>query len=483
VFKPGFLFGAATAAYQIEGAVAEDGRGPSIWDTFCHTPGKVYRGDTGDIACDHYHRLDADLDLLSELGLGSYRFSIAWPRVLPTGEGKVNQKGLDFYKRLLEGVHRRGLIPMVTLYHWDLPQPLQDRGGWASRETPSRFADYASAVAAELGDLVPLWLTLNEPWCSAFVGNLQGRHAPGLTDLTTALRAAHHLMLGHGYACEALRAEPGGGQVGISLNLADIVAASTREEDTAAASRMDGYENRWFLDPLLRGHYPEDLLSWYRDLADLSFLVEGDVAQIAQPLDFLGVNYYEQQRIAGDPGEPVHHARELPPAGPTTHGGVAIEPTGLTRILCRIRDEYGQIPLHVTECGANYHDYVDPNGDVNDVERIAYLQAHLEAAAAAVRQGVELRGFYVWSLLDNLEWALGYGARFGLVYVDFATQVRSLKRSARWYRDFIASHGGSGDGRSPAGDESGQLAMHSWGAERAPEVRLTEGVRPTDPTR
>jgi beta-glucosidase len=482
MFKPDFLFGAATAAYQIEGAVAEDGRGPSIWDTFSRTPGKVYRGDTGDIACDHYHRLETDLDLLTELGLNSYRFSIAWPRVLPSGEGPVNQKGLDFYKRLLERVHRRNLVPMVTLYHWDLPQPLQDRGGWASRETASRFADYVSAVAGELGDLVPLWVTVNEPWCAAFVGHLQGRHAPGLTDLATALRAAHHLMIGHAFACEALRAARGDGQVGISLNLADIEAGSTGEDDTRAASRIDGYENRWFLDPLLRGQYPADLLSWYGDRADVSFLLDGDLDHIAQPLDFLGVNYYEHQRIAADPDEPIHQARELPPVGPTTHGGVAIEPAGLTRILCRIRDEYGQIPIHVTECGANYHDYVDPEGGIDDVERVAYLQAHLQAAAEAVSQGVELRGFYVWSLLDNFEWALGYGARFGLVYVDFRTQTRLLKRSAYWYRTYIGSQAGSGDGQSRADADGGQLAVPASTSARAAESASQEVSRPTFPT-
>jgi beta-glucosidase len=438
-FPPGFLFGVATSAYQIEGAVAEDGRAPSIWDTFCRLPGRVHRGDTGEIACDHYHRVDADLDLLAALGVGAYRFSIAWPRVMPDGVGPLNPKGIAFYRRVLEGLHRRGVVPMVTLYHWDLPETLQNQGGWTSRETCRRFADYVAAVAGELGDLVPYWITLNEPWCSSFLGHLEGRHAPGDTDLTAALRAAHHLMLAHGYATEALRSAPGGGRIGISLNLSDLVPATERAEDCEAARRVDGNENRWFLEPLLFRRYPDDMLTWYRDRSDLSFVCDGDLDKIAQPLDFLGINYYEHRRIAEDPAEPIHHARQLRAEGPTTDGGTAIEPAGLTRILRRIRDEYGPLPIFVTESGAHFADYLNPEGTVEDVERIDYLKAHLGAAAEAIVEGVDLRGYFIWSLLDNFEWASGYGPRFGLVYVDFATQRRVPKRSALWYRDFIAS--------------------------------------------
>lgn len=439
-FPPGFLFGTATASYQIEGAVAEDGRGPSIWDTFSHTPGNVYRGDTGDIACDHYHRLDTDLDLLSWLGCGSYRFSLAWPRIVPDGTGPVNQRGIDFYKRLLEGLHQRGITPMATLYHWDLPQPLEDEGGWRARDTALRFADYAAAVADGLGDLVPLWVTLNEPFCSAFVGHLQGRHAPGMTDLSAAIAAAHHLMLGHGLACQALRAGRGDGQVGITLNLADVNPASGSEADTAAAARVDGHANRWFLDPVLRGSYPSDMLAWYGDRADVSVADPADMGQIAAPLDFLGVNYYESTVIAADPADPLHGARTLRPEGEVTHAGLGVRPDGLTRLLRRVHDSYWPGPTYITENGACYNDYTDPEGRVNDVERASYLSGHFRAAAEAISHGVDLRGYYVWSLLDNFEWALGYSRRFGLVYVEYGTKDRIPKTSAHWYRDYIAKH-------------------------------------------
>lgn len=438
-FPPGFLFGTATAAYQIEGAVSEDGRGPSIWDTFSHTPGKVYRGDNGDIACDHYHRVDADLDLMASLGCRSYRFSIAWPRVLPTGQGQVNQRGLDFYRRLLDGLHARGIVPMVTLYHWDLPQALQDAGGWPARDTAARFADYAAVVAAELGDRIPLWITLNEPWVSAFAGHLQGRHAPGLSDLATALRAAHHLLLGHGLAVQALRAGHGDGQVGISLNLTDVAPASSDPADVAAAARFDGQANRWFLDPVLRGSYPADLLAWYQDRAGVSALAAEDLAVAAQPLDFLGVNFYQHHRIAAGDGDSLYGARRVPFQGPVTHLGWPIEPAGLSRLLARLTRDYGPLPLYVTENGACFYDYADPQGRVHDQERVEYLAGYVGAAAEAIASGADLRGYYVWSLLDNFEWALGYGPRFGLVYVDYRTQERILKTSARWYADLIAS--------------------------------------------
>jgi beta-glucosidase len=443
-FPPGFLLGTATSAYQIEGAVTEDGRGPSIWDTFSHTPGKVYRGDTGDIACDHYHRLESDLDLMASLGYRSYRFSIAWPRVLPAGQGQVNQRGLDFYRRLLSGLHDRGIVPMVTLYHWDLPQALQDAGGWPARDTAARFADYAAVVAAELGDLVPLWITLNEPWVSAFAGHLQGRHAPGAADLSTALRAAHHLLLGHGLAVAALRAGRGTGQVGITLNLADVAAGSSDPADVAAAERIDGQANRWFLDPVLRGRYPADLLAWYQSRADVSVLTDGaqaaaDLAVAARPLDFLGINFYDHQQIVASDDDPVYGARRRAYRGPVTHASWPVEPAALGRVLRRVTREYGPLPLYVTENGACYYDYVDPGGRVNDIERVDYLDGYLGAAAEAISSGVDLRGYYAWSFLDNFEWARGYLPRFGLVYVDYRTQERIPKASARWYADLIAS--------------------------------------------
>jgi beta-glucosidase len=449
-FPPGFLFGTATASYQIEGAVHEGGRGPSIWDTFSHTPGKVHRGDTGDTACDHYHRLDTDLDLLKWLGCGSYRFSIAWPRIIPSGRGPVNAEGLDFYKRLLDGLHSRGITPMVTLYHWDLPQPLEDSGGWLSRDTAERFGEYAAALADGLGDLVPMWVTLNEPFCSAFVGYLQGRHAPGVTDLSAALRASHHLMLAHGDACRALRAGKGNGQVGIALNLTDVQPASGEPRDVEAASRIDGYQNRWFLDPVMRGEYPADMIAWYGSRADVSFAADGDLARIAQPLDLLGVNYYEHHRIAASDADPVHGAKKVPHRGPVTDSGLAIEPDGLARVLRRVHQEYGPIPLYITENGACFNDYVDPEGGVDDTERADYLSGYFAAAASAISHGADVRGYYVWSLLDNFEWALGYSRRFGLVYVDYRTQERIPKASAHWYREFIASSNGAHAGREAA---------------------------------
>jgi beta-glucosidase len=436
-FPPGFQFGAATAAYQIEGAADEDGRGPSIWDTFTRVPGAVTHGDTGAIACDHYHRADADLDLLAEIGLTAYRFSIAWPRVVPDGTGSVNQKGLDFYRRLVEGLHARGVTPVATLYHWDLPQPLQDAGGWVSRDTVRHFRDYARAVVDALGDAVPLWGTVNEPFCSAMVGHLEGRHAPGITDLASALAASHHLLLAHGEAVRIVRQSAPGARVGISHLFSDISPASQSVADLAAARRLDGYENRWFLEPVALGTYPEDMLGWYERQVPLDFIRDGDLRVIAAPTDFLGVNYYETKTVADDPGEPYHQARVMPRTGRLTAGGLDVRPAALGRILRRVSG-YMAMPLYVTENGAAFHDYVDPEGGVDDLERISYLGDHLAETLRAIGAGVDVRGYFVWSLLDNLEWADGYSRRFGLVFVDFGTQARIPKASARWYQRLIA---------------------------------------------
>ncbi len=436
-FPNHFLLGAATAAYQVEGAAHEDGRAPSIWDTFCRIPGKVRHGDTGDIACDHYHRLDEDLDLIAALGLQAYRFSIAWPRVMPDGNGKVNQKGLDFYRRLLDGLKSRDVVPMATLYHWDLPQTLQDKGGWLNRDTADRFADYVSTMAAAFGNDVAFWVTLNEPWCSAFAGHLEGRHAPGLTDLASAVAAAHHLLLAHGLAVRALRAADVTGQVGIALNLSDVVPATSQAEDVVAAARVDGYENRWFLDPLLRGGYPEDMLAWYGQQADLSAIRQEDFEVIRARVDFVGINYYERKLVSR--GDGVNGAQRQPPEGPLTAGGLPVRPDGLSHILNRVHSEYTNLPLYVTENGAAFNDYVDPEGGVDDIERIAFLDRHLRSVQAAILAGIDVRGYFVWSLMDNLEWADGYGRRFGIVYVDFRTQTRIPKASAEWYREFIGA--------------------------------------------
>lgn len=445
-FPDGFLWGTATAAYQIEGAVDEDGRAPSIWDTFAHTPGAVVRGDTGDIACDHYHRWRDDFDLLEDLGVNSYRFSIAWPRVVPEPGGAVNPKGLDFYEGLVDELLARGITPVVTLYHWDLPQYLQDRGGWADRDTAARFGDYVDAVAERLGDRVPYWLTLNEPYCSAFVGHLEGRHAPGVRDEAVAVRTLHHLLLAHGTGVQRLRAHGVGGRVGITCNLTAPYPASEAPEDRAAACRLDLYENRMFLDPLFTGGYPQDAPEYYRGISDFGFVREGDLATIAEPLDFFGINYYEQHAVQADPADPVRGWRRVPDPEQTVVG-IGVHPEGLRSVLTRVAREYTRLPLMVTETGIALHDYVDPEGRVNDAERIAFYESHIRAAREAIDDGVPLVGFFPWSLLDNFEWAWGYGYRFGMYYVDYATQARIPKDSALWFAKVTRANGLVGPAR------------------------------------
>ena len=452
-FPEGFLWGAATASYQIEGAANEGGREPSIWDTFSHTPGKVLHGDTGDIACDHYHRLEGDLDLMAEIGLQAYRFSVAWPRIQPEGSGPVNQEGLDFYRRLVDGLRERSIEPMLTLYHWDLPQALQDGGGWTSRETAERFAEYTEIVYGALSGSVSYWITLNEPWVSAWLGYGYGLHAPGLRDPGAALAATHHLLLGHGLAMERMRSmgSPGdGNQLGVTLNLHPALPGRDREADREAARRADGQANRLYLDPLFRGSYPDDVFAYYRERgADLSFVQDGDLERISTPLDFLGVNYYFRH-VVRDAPEEAHsevpfsdlNARPIVPhAGEKTAMGWPVDPEGLTEILMRIKEEYADVPLYVTENGRAVHDYVDPEGGVDDEERISYLDAHFRAAHDAMERGADLRGYMVWSFLDNFEWAEGYSKRFGLVFVDYGTQRRVPKASARWYSEVIRRNG------------------------------------------
>lgn len=453
-FPDGFLWGAATAAYQIEGAANEDGRGASTWDTFSRTPGNVYRGDTGDTACEHYHRLDEDLDLMREIGLKAYRFSVSWPRVQPEGSGPVNQTGLDFYRRLVAGLRDREITPALTLYHWDLPQALEDGGGWTSRDTADRFAEYATIVHEALADEVPLWITLNEPWVSAWLGHALGVHAPGRRSTEEALAATHHLLLGHGLATAAMRetgCSPGGdSQIGVTLNLSPAQPGKDNPADREAARKVDGNANRLYLDPLFRGSYPSDMLDLYPRLADPDLVRDGDLDAISRPIDFLGVNYYMRHTVREDKGTgrasgmifPGLEAKSVQPHGAeTTAMGWPIEPEGLTEILLRVKDEYTEKPVYVTESGAAFHDYADPEGEVNDEERIAYLDAHFRAAAEAIGRGVDLRGYFVWSLMDNFEWAEGYSKRFGLVYVEYASKRRIPKDSARWYREVMAENG------------------------------------------
>ena len=462
VFPTDFLWGAATAAYQIEGAVAEDGRTPSIWDTFARVPGAVLGGDTGDVACDHYHRMPEDVALMRSLHLNAYRFSTAWPRVRPDG-GAVNQAGIDFYARLVDELLGHGITPWVTLYHWDLPQALEDAGGWTNRDTAYRFADYALSLYDALGDRVPYWTTMNEPWCSAFLGHTGGQHAPGRQEGVAGVVAAHHLMLGHGLVVDELRRRRTTARLGITLNLTVPDPYDAAEPaDVDAARRVDGFFNRIFLEPILRGRYADDLAA---DTDGLTFdgkkwqefVHDGDLDLISTPLDVLGVNYYHGDGVSGRPvAEPAealgsrieHPARgvrspypngddlSFPRRGlPVTGMDWEVQPEGLTRLLCRLHDEYAAPPLYITENGAAYDDDPGPDGTVDDAGRLAFIDAHLRATHAAIERGVDVRGYFAWSLLDNYEWAYGYRQRFGIVHVDYDTQVRTPKASARFYAE------------------------------------------------
>jgi len=445
-FPEDFVWGIATSAYQIEGAAAEDGRAPSIWDTFAHAPTRTHHGDHGDIACDHYHRLDADLDLISSLGLSAYRFSISWGRVMAAAGGSPNGAGLDFYERVVDGLLGRGIEPVVTLYHWDLPQWLQDKGGWESRDTAEYFGEFVEAALGRLGDRVPRWITINEPYCAAFLGHLAGLHAPGIKDEAIAVTAAHHLLLAHARALERIRNLAPRARAGITLNLSDVQPGSRAADDVAAAARVDLVENRLFLAPVLHGTYPDDAFDFWADVTDFDFVQDGDLAAISRQLDFLGVNFYEQHRVVADSGnrgsvsDIVRGTHKLTPAPPVSAGGVAVRPDALFNVLTRVHREWTDLPLWITENGLALHDYVGPDGRCHDPERIQYLAEHFRAAARAMAQGVPLHGYLVWSLMDSFEWAEGYSLRFGLVYVDYATQVRTPKSSARWLQRVVSTN-------------------------------------------
>jgi len=462
-FPDGFVWGTATAAFQVEGAVGEDGRGRSIWDTFTHTPGRVVDGTDADRACDHYHRYAEDVAMMGELGLHSYRFSIAWPRVVPSGAGPVNRAGLDFYSRLVDALLERGITPLATLYHWDLPQPLQDAGGWTNRQTAERFAEYASVVGGALGDRVPTVTTLNEPWCAAFLGYGSGVHAPGISDNASALTAVHHLNLAHGLGVAALRAAlPARGQVSLTLNLAVVRGASGSQAE--AVRHVDGLANRIFLEPLLRGRYPKDVLDDLRHVTDWSFIKDGDAATIKAPIDLLGINYYTPTLVTAATPELRARARGRwvndpmaadepspfpgtdlafaePQDGPHTAMGWRIEPHTLTELLLRVHRDFPGLPLMITENGCAFPDEPGADGVVHDADRIDYLSSHIGAVHDASGQGVDVRGYYCWSLMDNFEWAWGLSKRFGIVHVDFATGTRTWKDSARWYQQVIARNG------------------------------------------
>jgi beta-glucosidase len=435
-FPTDFLWGAATAAYQIEGAAHEDGRGESIWDRFCATPGKVRNGDTGTVACDFYHRYSEDVALMRGLGLDAFRFSIAWPRILPDGRGRVNQAGLDFYDRLVDELLANGIQPFPTLYHWDLPQALEDQGGWPERATAEAFVEYAETVAARLGDRVSRWITHNEPWVVAWLGHGLGLHAPGRTSSQDALSAAHHVLLSHGWATEVLRRESPGSEVGIALALTHTYPATESEGDRQAAWWADGSFNRWYLDPLFGSGYPEDMVEHFAPEGPA--VQDGDLEAIAAPLDFLGVNYYFRQLVSEDPdgGRPIL-VRD--PDWSFTAMGWEVYPDGLHDLLSRLRDDYAPPAIYIFENGAAYDDLRGHEGDVVDPERQSYLEVHLAAVERAIEEGVPVRGYFVWSLLDNFEWAEGYWKRFGIVYVDYPTLERVPKGSYYWYRDFITT--------------------------------------------
>lgn len=435
-FPPAFRWGISTSALQIEGATAEDGRRPSIWDTFAAKPGHIRNGDTPGVACDHYHHWSEDLDLAKALGVGAYRFSVAWPRVMPNGTGAVNEAGLAFYDRLVDGLMERGIEPWLTLFHWDLPQPLEDAGGWPRRETALAFVDYADVVSRRLGDRVKHWITHNEPWCSTIKGYYEGEFAPGRRDLADAMQATHHVLLSHGLALPVLRANVPDARCGLALSLHPIHPASGSEADRLAAVRHDGLRNRWFLDPLHGRGYPEDVLAEIGAAAPK--IVDGDLAAIAGRTDFLGINYYFREIIADDPaGAPMRSRVVEAEMTDVTGFGWEVYPEGLTELLQRVSRDYRPAPIVVTENGATYPDQVDADGEVRDEARAIYIHRHIDALRAAMAGGVDLAGYFVWSLLDNFEWAEGYSKRFGLVHVDFDTQARTIKHSGRWFADFL----------------------------------------------
>jgi beta-glucosidase len=443
-FPSDFIWGAATASYQIEGAAHEDGRGESVWDRFCATPGKVRAGDRGDVACDFYHRYRDDVRLMKELGLDAFRFSVAWPRVLPQGRGEVNQAGLDFYDGLVDELLANDIEPFVTLFHWDTPQALEDVGGWRERATAEAFAEYAEVVAGRLGDRVRHWITHNEPWVYAWIGNAWGMHAPGRTNQADAVATAHHLLLSHGWAVDAIRRGASDARVGITLNLAQVYPATDTPEDEAAAYRRDGEDNRWFLDPIFRGSYPADLLE--RNELVAPHLRDGDLEAASVPLEFLGINNYSRFIVAAGADGPKTVGN---PDAQHTDRGWEVYPDGLHDVLVRVARDYEPAAIYITENGAAFPDVRVHDGAVHDVERTAYLDSYIGAVGRAIAGGAPVKGYFVWSLLDNFEWSFGYSKRFGIVYIDYPTLERVPKDSFYWYRDLLASRRGAPRPPSP----------------------------------
>lgn len=432
-----FIWGVSTSSYQIEGAANEGGRGPSIWDTFSRIPGAVANADNGDIACDHYHRYNEDLDLMKWLGVGAYHFSIAWPRVIPTGSGPLNKVGMDFYDRLIDGALERGITPWPTLYHWDLPQALQDKGGWNNRECAHWFAEYSYLMAEAFSDRVKNWVTINEPFCSAWLGHLYGVMAPGIKDLQTGINASHHLLLGHGLAVRAIREAASDVKVGITLNFTPAITIGDSEEDQRAVQLADGFDNRWFGDPVFKASYPQDLVSAFNREVPIH---AGDMQIISTPVDFLGLNYYFRQTVAYDPSaQPLPYKQVTAPNVERTGMGWEVHAQTFTELLTRINKDYAPKEIFITENGSAWDDEV-VNGKVDDPNRVRYLERHIDAMFDAKKQGVPISGYFAWSLMDNYEWAYGYAKRFGLIYVDYPTQQRIPKTSAYYYRERIKNN-------------------------------------------
>ncbi len=441
IFPKDFLWGVATASYQIEGGIKENGRGESIWDRFSHIPGKIIDGANGDIACDHYHLYPRDIQLMKDLGVKTYRLSISWPRIFPEGKGQPNSKEMDYYKKLLSLLVQHDIKPAVTLFHWDLPQKLQDKGGWANREMVGYFEEYARYVFQELGALVPIWITLNEPSVYTFVGHNEGRHAPGITDFSTALQVAHNLLLGHGRAVRAYREMGLKGEIGLSQNMTPMYPLSEKESDVAAARRCDGYWNRWFNDPVLKGEYPGDMLEWYSGRVVLPEITKADLDIIKTPIDFLGVNNYFGSKVRQDDSKWPLSLSESFIGEYRTEMGWGINPECFYDLLKRLGRDYPGVKIYITENGCAFKDQINRDGEVLDDNRVDYLFNHFRSAHRAIREGVNIAGYYIWSLMDNFEWAEGYTKRFGIVYVDYPTQRRIIKKSGYWYRDVIMNNG------------------------------------------
>jgi beta-glucosidase len=432
-----FTWGVSTSSYQIEGAANEGGRGPSIWDTFSRIPGAVANADNGDIACDHYHRYNEDLDLMKWLGVGAYHFSIAWPRVIPTGSGPLNKVGMDFYDRLIDGALERGITPWPTLYHWDLPQALQDKGGWNNRECAHWFAEYSYLMAEAFSDRVKNWVTINEPFCSAWLGHLYGVMAPGIKDLQTGINASHHLLLGHGLAVRAIREAASDVKVGITLNFTPAITLGDSAEDQLAVQLADGFDNRWFGDPVFKASYPQDIVSAFNKEVPIH---AGDMQIISTPVDFLGLNYYFRQTVAYDSSaQPLPYKQVIAPNVERTGMGWEVHAETFTDLLTRINKDYAPKEIFITENGSAWDDEV-VDGKVDDPNRVRYLERHIDAMFEAKRQGVPINGYFAWSLIDNYEWAYGYAKRFGLIYVDYPTQKRIPKTSAYYYRERIKNN-------------------------------------------